>query len=146
MPSPPRDTAYSDTPLAKKLGILTTRAETSKDPREIAILGAPDNFVSQLGDLPSTIRIRKSLSPNIALAIVFIRTLAELDAALDLLQSGLPPRVSAWLVRPKTHHKPGFNENDVRNGALARGLVDYKICSVDADWSGIKFAWRKSGS
>lgn len=142
MPSPPRDTAYSDTPLAKKLGILTTR----NDPREIVILGAPDNFLAQLGNLPAHIRVRKSLSPNTTLAILFIRTLPELDAALDLLESKLPPKASAWIVRPKTHHKPGFNENDVRNAALARGLVDYKICSVDADWSGIKFAWRKSAS
>jgi hypothetical protein len=139
MPTQPRDTAYSDTPLAKKLGILSSRDE----PREIAILGAPDNFLPQLGDLPASVHIRKSISPNSILVIVFIRTLAELAAAIDLLESKLPPKASAWIVRPKTHHKPGFNENHVRDGALARDLVDYKICSVDADWSGIKFAWRK---
>jgi hypothetical protein len=142
MPAQPRDTAYSDTPLAKKLGILTARDE----PRDIALIGTPDSFTPQLGELPSSIRFRKSLSPEIALAIIFIRTLADLDRALDLLETKLPPKASAWIIRPKTHHKPGFNENDVRNGALARGLVDYKICSVDADWSGIKFAWRKSAS
>jgi hypothetical protein len=143
MPTEPRDTAYSDTPLAKKLGILTTRDEIGKAPREVAILAAPDNFLPQLGDLPANVHLRKSISPNTTLAIIFIRTLAELDAALDLLESKLPRKTSAWIVRPKTHHKPGFNENHVRDGALARGLVDYKICSVDADWSGIKFAWRK---
>ena len=142
MPAQPRDTAYSDTPLAKKLGVITARDES----REIALIAAPDNFIPQLGELPSNIRFRKSLSPGIALAIIFTRTLADLERALDLLETKLPPKASAWIVRPKTHHKPGFNENDVRNGALARGLVDYKICSVDADWSGIKFAWRKSAS
>lgn len=140
MSSQPRDTAYSDTPLAKKLGIVTTRGE----PREVALLGAPDNFLPQLDELPSNVHLRKSLSTNIALAILFVRTLVELDAAIGLLESKLPPKASAWIVRPKTHHKPGFNENDVRKRALACGLVDYKICSVDADWSGIKFAWRKS--
>jgi len=142
MPAQPRDTAYSDTPLAKKLGVMATRVES----RDIALIGAPENFIDQLGDLPSSIRLRKSLSPNISLAIIFIRTLADLGRALDMLDAKLPPTASAWIVRPKTHHKPGFNENDVRDGALARGLVDYKICSVDADWSGIKFAWRKSTS
>ena len=142
MPSQPRDTAYSNTPLAKKLGVISTRDE----PREIALIAAPDNFISQLGHLPSGIHFRKSIANNIVLAIIFIRTLAELDHALDMLETKLPPGASAWIVRPKTHHKPGFNENHVRNGALARGLVDYKICSVDADWSGIKFAWRKSSS
>jgi len=142
MPSQSRDSAYSETPLAKKLGILTAR----DDPREIALIAAPDHFIPQLGELPPGVRFRKSLSPDIALAIIFIRTLADLERALDLLETKLPPKASAWIIRPKTHHKPGFNENDVRNGALARGLVDYKICSVDADWSGIKFAWRKSAS
>ncbi len=23
------------------------------------------------------------------------------------------------------------------------GLVDYKICAIDATWSGLRFAWRK---
>ena len=142
MPSPPRDTAYSNTPLAKKLGVISTRDE----PREIALIGAPDNFIPQLGELPSGIHFRKSIASNTVLAIIFIRTLAELDHALDMLETELPPGASAWIVRPKTHHKPGFNENHVRNGALSRGLVDYKICSVDADWSGIKFAWRKSSA
>jgi hypothetical protein len=140
MPSQPRDTAYSNTPLAKKLGIISTRDE----PREIALIAAPDNFISQLGELPVSVHFRKSITNNTVLAIIFIRTLAELERTLDLLETKLPLKASAWIVRPKTHHKPGFNENHVRNGALARGLVDYKICSVDADWSGIKFAWRKS--
>jgi hypothetical protein len=142
MPSPPRDTAYSNTPLAKKLGVISTRAEE----REIALIAAPGNFLPQLGNLPSGIHFRKSIASETVLAIIFIRTLADLERTLDLLEAKLPPKASAWIVRPKTHHKPGFNENHVRNGALARGLVDYKICSVDADWSGIKFAWRKSDS
>jgi hypothetical protein len=33
-------------------------------------------------------------------------------------------------------------QNHVRDEGLARGLVDYKVGSVDADWSGLKFAWR----
>jgi hypothetical protein len=142
MPSQPRGTAYSNTPLAKKLGVIGTRDE----PREIALIAAPDNFIEQLGELPAGVHFRNSIASGTVLAIIFIRTLAELEHALDVLGAKLPPKASAWIVRPKTHHKPGFNENDVRNGALARGLVDYKICSVDADWSGIKFAWRKSSA
>ena len=142
MPSQPRDTAYSNTPLAKKLGVISTGAEE----REIALIAAPGNFLPQLGNLPSGIHFRKSIASETVLAIIFIRALADLERTLDLLEAKLPPKASAWIVRPKTHHKPGFNENHVRNGALARGLVDYKICSVDADWSGIKFAWRKSDS
>jgi hypothetical protein len=31
----------------------------------------------------------------------------------------------------------------VRQVGLASGLVDYKICSVDATWSGLRFTRRK---
>ena len=39
-----------------------------------------------------------------------------------------------------------FNQNHVRLGGLAVGLVDYKVCAVDAEWSGMKFAVKKTGS
>jgi hypothetical protein len=39
-----------------------------------------------------------------------------------------------------------FNQNDVRAAGLAAGLVDYKVCAVDADWSGLKFTHKKTRS
>jgi hypothetical protein len=36
-----------------------------------------------------------------------------------------------------------LSENDVRDAGLAHGLVDYKVCAVDAVWSGLKFAPRR---
>jgi hypothetical protein len=35
------------------------------------------------------------------------------------------------------------SEPDVRAAGLAHGLVDFKICAVDADWSGLLFSRRK---
>jgi len=32
----------------------------------------------------------------------------------------------------------------LREVALPLGLVDVKVCAVDATWSGLKFVWRKS--
>lgn len=32
---------------------------------------------------------------------------------------------------------------DVWNYGLHFGLVDVKVCAVDADWSGLKFMYRK---
>ena len=131
--------AYSATPLPAKLGVLTK----DNKPREIALLAAPPNFRDPLGDLPASIAFRSRISPKTSLALCFIRSLADLNATIDLLTTQLPKDASAWIIRPKTIHKPGFNENHVRDAALPHGLVDYKICSVDDDWSGIKFAWRK---
>jgi len=33
-------------------------------------------------------------------------------------------------------------EHMVRDTALAVGLVDVKVCAVDADWSGLKLVYR----
>ena len=70
-----------------------------------------------------------------------------MEAAVEHLGARLPEGSSAWIVHPKQagRYKVGFNQNDVRSAGLAAGLVDYKVCSVDADWSGLKFA-RKRGS
>ena len=140
----PQPHAYSATPLPAKLGVLTKDTR----PREIALLAAPPEFRDKLGDLPAAIAFRNRISPKTSLALCFIRSLADLDATIDLITAQLPKDASAWIIRPKTIrsktiHKPGFNENHVRDAALPHGLVDYKICSVDDDWSGIKFAWRK---
>jgi hypothetical protein len=129
---------YSGTPLPKKLGIVTAKPK----PCEVALVGAPEDFRSGLGELPlATFATR--IKATTGLAIVFTRTPQDVDAAVDLLATQLPPGAAAWIVWPKARLKPGFNENHVRDAALARGLVDYKVCSVDDDWSALKFAHRK---
>lgn len=134
------DTAYSGTPLPKKLGLITSKAQTLR----AAILGAPDGFIASLGELPDYVQIQPRITAETSLVLCFVRTLRENSSAIEMLAATLPRGASAWMIRPKAHHKPGFNENDVRDAGLAAGLVDYKICSVNADWSGIKFAWRKT--
>ena len=133
--------AYSDTPLAKKLGVVNNTTA----PREVALLGTPPaDFVTWLGELPAHVSFRKSITAKTVLALYFVRNARQLDACIKALATKLPKDASAWIVRPKTHLKPDFGENDVRNGGLAVGLVDYKICSVSDEWSGVKFAWRKT--
>ena len=125
------------TPLAKKLGLISAKASV------VTLMGEPAGFRSCLKDVPSNVRFLPRLGPETNLAICFVRSLADLNHVLDLLSVQLPPAASAWIVRPKQHLNPGFNGNDVREGGLARELVDYKICSVDDNWSGVKFARRK---
>jgi len=136
----PQDTAYSGTPLPKKLGLITAKG----DIREVAILGDPPGFRALLVDLPSSVTLSSRLRPSALLALCFVRSRKELDALLSLLAAQLPPLAHVWIIHPKAHAKPDFNQNDVRDRALASGLVDYKVCSVDADWSGLKFCRRKS--
>jgi len=138
--SPARvDTAYSGTPLPKKLGLVTAKGGIG----EVALLGEPDGFRALLGELPADVTLHPRLSASIKLALCFVRSRAELKLLLDLLTAQLPPQAHVWLIHPKAHTKPDFNQNHLRDDALAIGLVDYKVCSVSEDWSGLKFAWRK---
>ncbi len=137
---PQKHTDYSGTPLPKKLGIVSTSAKASV---EIALLGTPEGFRESLGELPASVTFAKRLTPGTTLALCFVRSVKDLEATVDILATQLPSAASVWVIHPKAVHKPGFNQNDVRDAALPHGLVDYKVCSVDEDWSGLKFAWRK---
>jgi hypothetical protein len=133
--TPPRD--FSTTPLLKKLGV--------GDNMQVALIAAPDGFEELLGDIPASTTLLARITPKTNLALCFVRSLEDLAATLDLLTLRLPSQASVWLVHPKrtSRHHVDFNQNHVRDAALATGLVDYKVCSIDADWSALKFAHRR---
>jgi Protein of unknown function (DUF3052) len=133
--APPRD--FSTTPLLKKLGLGANM--------QVALIAAPDGFEELLGDLRAGTTLLTRISPKANLVLCFIRSLENLTATLDLLTLRLPKQASVWVVHPKrtSKHHVDFNQNDVRDAALATGLVDYKVCSIDADWSALKFAHRR---
>jgi hypothetical protein len=132
---PRRD--FSTTPLVKKLGIARDM--------QIALIAGPEGFEELLGELPDNVSLNPRLTPKSSLALCFIRSLDDLAATLDLLALRLPKQASVWIVHPKRagRYHVDFHQNHVRHQALAAGLVDYKVCSVDDDWSALKFAWRK---
>ena len=138
MPLLAAHTDYSGTPLPRKLGLVTTKGGIG----EVAILGEPQGFRNLLLDLPDSIALQTHLRTTTKLALAFIRSRSELAALLEMLSAQLPLTTHIWLIHPKAHTRPDINQNDVRNAALDIGLVDYKVCSVTPDWSGLKFAWR----
>jgi len=130
---------FSGSSLIKKLGF--------KAGLSVALLGAPEGFDEQLGELPEGVAIGARVSRDTKLVLWFVRSRDELESEIDFMSARLPEGCSLWIVHPKqaSRIKPDFNQNDVRNAALAAGLVDYKVCSVDSDWSGLKFARKKRG-
>jgi hypothetical protein len=124
---------YSGTPLPKKLGI--------KDGTRVALLGAPVGF--ELGDLPPGARVARGARAGADLTLWFVRSRAELLKGVRAMKprsqgSGL------WIVWAKKASPlfAGVTENDVRDAALAAGMVDFKVCAVDPDWSGLRFNLR----
>ena len=128
---------YGSSSLMQKLGFKPNMCA--------ALLGAPDGFEEQLGELPEAVKFETKLSSRTKMVIWFVRSLREL-AETELLSARLPDGASVWIVYPKqtSRIKVDFTQNDVRAIGLAAGLVDYKICAVDSDWTGLKFARKRS--
>ena len=125
------------TPLPKKLGIAANM--------QVALIAAPDGFEETLGDLPPDTTLATWITPSTGLALCFVRSLDELASTIDMLALRLPKTTHVWIVHPKRtgKYKVDFNQNHVRESGLATGFVDYKVCSVDNDWSALKFSRRK---
>ena len=137
MPAAMPQRTYAATPLPTKLGI---RARM-----QVALVGAPDGFQEMLGELPEGASLGKRITSKTDLGLCFVRSWAELSGTVDLLAGQLPVGSSVWLVYPKhgARQASDLNENVVRDAGLRAGLVDYKVCSIDSEWSALKFAHRK---
>lgn len=126
---------YSGTPLAKKLGL-------APDLRVI-LRGAPDDYAVLTDFDLDTCRMLKRMGA-FDFAHAFVRSRAELDDALSALDPHLDDRGMIWISWPKKASKiaTDLTEDGIRELALPRGLVDVKVCAVDAIWSGLKLVRR----
>jgi len=128
---------YAGSSLVKKLGLAPkTKA---------ALLWAPEGFEETLGELPEGVELEDKMTSRTKLTLWFVRSRQELEMETELLSARLPEGASIWIIHPKKtgRYRVDFNQNDVRAAGLAAGLVDYKVCAVDEDWSGLKFARKK---
>ena len=128
---------YSGTPLPKKLGM--------KADSVVALIGAPTGFEQLLGELPEGAVLRRGARGRSDLTIWFTKSRRDLERRVVRLGSTAGPG-GLWIAWPKkssgvaTDLSPGI----VRRVGLASGLVDYKVCSIDATWTGLRFTRRKS--
>lgn len=128
---------YSGTPLPKKLEI--------KENTRVATVGAPSDFARTLGALPPGARIRKGLSDPRDLTIWFITSRKQLEGDF---QKVAPAKGggSLWIAWPKkaSGMKTDVTEDVLREVILPHGMVDRKVCAIDATWSGLLFSWRRA--
>ena len=123
--------------LAEKLGF--------KEDMRAALLGAPDGFEEQLTGLPERVEFQDRLSAATQMALWFVRSRRDLEEEVTFIGARLPATAALWIIYPKKSGrlKTDFHQYDVRAIAQAAGFADYKICSVDSDWTGLKFGRRR---
>jgi hypothetical protein len=127
----------SGTPLARKLGF--------KPGMRAHYVHAPDDFQALLGELPDGVRVLARPAGGLDLVVLFVRERRELERRLPGLQRRLDPAGMLWVAWPKRAAKlaTDMNEGVVRAVALPGGLVDVKVCAIDATWSGLKLVIRR---
>jgi hypothetical protein len=139
MVSNPQPAGYSGTPLPQKLGI--------KPGHRIRFVGAPPSFAGALGELPAPLDLVESgddRATALDLVVFFTTSADELRARFGTLASSLIPSGTLWIAWPKKASRvpTDLTEDVVREIALERGMVDVKVCAIDAVWSGLKLVYR----
>jgi hypothetical protein len=130
---------YSQTPLAKKLGIRTGS--------RVVLLGAPEGFSSALEPLPEGASVGSELpgKGDVDVVVWFCRARAELAGELEGVARRLAPAGGLWVAWPKKASgvATDLDFSVVQAAGLDLGLVDNKVCAVDEVFSGLRFVVRK---
>jgi len=75
-----------------------------------------------------------------------VKATADLARDLPKLEPELADGGMLWVSWPKKSSKlfVDLTEDGIRKICLPLGLVDVKVCAVDADWSGLRLHRRKT--
>ncbi len=128
---------YSGRPLAAKLGL--------KPGMTCWWLDMPQEVARLLQEQEPETRLLASPEPGLACAHVFVSSRDCLEGELRRLRDLLDPGGMIWVSWPKRASKlpTDITEDTIREICLPLGLVDVKVCAVDAVWSGLKLMIRK---
>jgi len=128
---------YAAAPLLKKLGI--------RKGARVALLGAPKGFERTLGALPEGVRVQRAARGRADRILLFARSPADLRRRFPAAARALAEGGGLWILWPKKASglATDLTQAGVRAFGLAARFVDYKICAVDATWSGLLFARRR---
>lgn len=143
--NPPRDPVvpdsrhfYSSKPLAGKLGW--------KPGTTLALVDAPAGFEKTLGAIPKGARLRRGVRGRAEMCLWFVRSEKELRRALPKWAATAAAGTRVWVAWPKKTSSiaTDLTAERVRTAPHAHDLVDFKICALDSDWSGICLAKRRA--
>lgn len=127
---------YAGTLLPGKFGI--------KAGSTVALVNAPEGFEGTLGELPDGAQVLREASSPCDVTLWFVRSREELAEEIGCM-AALAASGGLWIIWPKKASGVVSNLSQavVRQVGLRSGLVDFKICSVDATWSGLRFTQRR---
>ncbi len=128
---------YSGTPLVKKL--------TLRDGMRVWFDAMPEHVIDEIDEYALDLIFVADPAEGIDAAHIFVTTRAALEAHLTALRHQIAPEGQIWVSWPKQASKvpTDVTEDTIREICLPMGLVDTKVCAIDAVWSGLKLVVRK---
>lgn len=128
---------YSGKPLAAKLGI--------KAEYPVLLDNAPDGFAIEGLPAGTNVTRRAGRTPY-DVVLAFCPDRARLATRLPVLLEKTTTAGMIWIAWPKRSSgvPTDLDENGIRQLALPLGVVDVKVCAIDATWSGLKLVRRLS--
>jgi hypothetical protein len=126
----------SNTPLLRKLGL--------KASQRVAFVEAPAGFAEALGPLPLGVTVGPPSAASLDGIVFFVEDQASLRRRFGGLAKALAPAGALWVAWPKKSSGvvSDLTEGVVQAIGLEGGLVDNKVCSIDATWSALRFVYR----
>ena len=126
-------TGYSGTPQLRKLGILPGRSWD--------VDGEPEGWRFETAPDPEA----RIVEGPVDIVLAFVPTRAALLPTIERHEERIRPAGAIWIAWPRKAggHVSDLAEQDIRDAALPRGLVDVKVAAIDHDWSGLKIVWRR---
>ncbi len=132
-----RVAGYSATPLPQKLGL--------KDAGRLRLINAPPEFEDLLTPLPEDAIITRRAGKGLCdVILLFCKDIAALERGFAPARDRIEQHGGLWVCWPKKASgvKTDLTEDVVRDVGLAAGLVDNKVCAIDAVWSGLRLVIR----
>ena len=125
---------YRDRTAAEKLGI--------KERSTLAILEGPPHLEKVLGPIPPAVQV---VDGDADVTLCFVQDADSVRQTFSEMRdrAGKSKLWMLWLKKTSSGHR-GVTESVIREAGLSLGLVDYKICSVNQDWSAMLFARKKA--
>jgi hypothetical protein len=123
------------TPLPKKLGI--------RHGHSVVLLNAPTGFERSL-HVADTVRVSHQLRfASADVVVIFVDSIQDLERRFGDIAARLHPQGGVWVAwRHRSSRR--ITHEVIRRIGLACGMVDNKLCAIDAVWSGMRLVVRPS--
>ncbi len=115
---------------------------------EVLVVGAPEGLSDRLAaqlDGEAVFHTDLDEAPLYDVIVAFTIWRSEFEAGLDRFRAKMAPACGLWIAFPKRASKVPTDMTDhvIREVALPTGLVDNKVCAIDATWTGVRLVIRR---